>query len=55
VTVKRVVERRELLERAADRVAGAGRVLHAEPGRVGAMLKCRRKRGDDPLEAGVEA
>ena len=50
-----VVDRRELLERAADRGAGPGGVLHQQPGRVGAALEAAPQRRDDPLEPRLEA
>ena len=39
VPVERVDEDRELVDRAADRAAGAGGVLEQEPGRVGAAVE----------------
>ena len=43
--------RGQLLERAADRVAGAGRVLHAEPGRLVAALERLRPARARPARA----
>ena len=53
--VERVVQRRQLVQRASDRVAGAGGVLHAEPRGVGAALERLRERRHDPLETRLEA
>ena len=53
--VERLVQCGQLVERAADGSARAGRVLHAEPGRLRAALEALRERGDDALEARLEA
>ena len=55
VMVERVVDRGELVGRAADRAAGAGRVLHQQPEVVGRQLEQLAERGNDLLEAGLEA
>ncbi len=54
VGVESLVERGQLLERAADRPARACRVLHAEPGRLVAVFErlCQGRR--DPLDRGLE-
>ena len=52
--VEALVDRRELVDRAADRAAGAGRVLHQEPRRVGAELEHLLHRRQHALEAGFE-
>ena len=54
VGVESVVERGQLLERAADRAARACGVLHAEPGRVVAVLERLGQRRRDPLDRGLE-
>ena len=55
VAVESGDDRRQLLERAADRTAGAGRVLEQEPGRVRAVLEHLAQSGHAALEPGVEA
>ena len=49
-----VHDRDELVERAADRPAGAGGVLEKEPGRVGARRERALERRHRPGETGVE-
>ncbi len=55
VVVEAVVDRGELVGRAADRAAGAGRVLHQEPEVVVRQLEQLPQRGNDPLEPGLES
>ena len=55
VAVEPLPEGRELLERAADRAAGARRVLHQQPRLVRAELEHLLHRGQDALEARLEA
>ena len=54
MTVEPLVERRELVERAADGAAGAGGVLHQQPGLVRAQLQQQPHCGQDALDAGLE-
>ena len=54
VAVEPVEERDELVERAADRPARAGGVLHQEP-RCRAALEDLAHRGADAVDPGVEA
>ena len=53
--VEPLPERRELVDRASDRAAGAGRVLHQQPRLVGAELEHLLHRRHDALEARLEA
>src|SRR5262245_3026806 len=55
MAVEPLDECRELLERATDRVAGAGRVLEKEPGRIRATLEHLFERRNRPVEPGLEA
>ncbi len=55
MVVERVVDRGELVRRAADRAAGAGRVLHQQPEVVRRQLEELAQRGYDVLEPGLEA
>ena len=53
--VEPIHQHRELLQRAPDRAAGAGRVLHQEPGRLRAVLEDLLHGRDDTLQPGLEA
>ena len=54
VVVERVVDRGELVGRAPDRAAGAGRVLHQQPEVVGRQLEELPQSGHDVLEPRLE-
>src|SRR5215831_2894754 len=55
VPVERVEQDRELVDRAADRAARAGGVLHQQPGAVVAVLEHLSERRDGTIEPGLEA
>ena len=55
MAVEPLDQRRELVERAADRGARAGRVLHQQPRVALAALEDPLERRDRPLEPGLEA
>ena len=55
VPVERLVERRQLVDGAADRAAGAGGVLHQEPGVSEQRSSACAQRRHDALEARLEA
>jgi hypothetical protein len=55
VAAEPVEDRRQLLDRAADRAARAGGVLHQKPRRVGAALEQLRHRRQDALQPRLEA
>jgi hypothetical protein len=54
VGVEALVQKRELVDRASDRPAGAGGVLHQQPGRVRAAVEHVPHRRLDALDAGFE-
>src|SRR2546421_4583002 len=55
VSTQGVVERRELVDRAADRIAGAGRVLDQQPGGLRATFERLSQRRHSALQADLEA
>src|SRR6266480_2154918 len=55
VSAQGVVEGGELVDRTADRVAGAGRVLDQQPGGVRATFERLSQRRDSALQADLEA
>src|SRR3990170_8545533 len=54
MSVERIEENRELVDRAADRPARAGGVLEQQPGRVRATVENLPQGRDAPLDAGLE-
>ena len=53
VPARGLEQRHELVDRAPDRAAGAGRVLHQQPGAVARELEHLVERGNDAPDADV--